>query len=253
MSGNSENRENTGEESEKAETLSRESEKQENLSPGAEKRETMADYADHFDDANPWNIVKKYMADETVLTLKVEGVVKGGVIVKVEGIRGFVPASHLSLSYVKNLEDFLLKDIEVQVIEVNQSEGRLVLSARKVLKEKEKKEKDAMIEHVAVGSVLKGTVESVQSYGAFVRLENGLSGLIHISQLSDKRVKSVGEVLKEGDEVEVKVIGKKDGKISLSRKAALAAPKEEKPPKTQLPPSEKIGTNLGELFRKLNL
>ena len=103
-----------------------------------EVTETMADYEDHFDDANPWNRVQDYMDKKTVLPVKIEGVVNGGVIVMVEGLRGFVPASKLSLSYIENLEDYLLKDIEVQVIDVDQANNRLVLSARELLKEKEK-------------------------------------------------------------------------------------------------------------------
>ena len=81
------------------------------------QNETMADLEEHFDDANPWNMVADYLENKTVLTVKIEGVVNGGVIAMVEGIRGFIPASQLSLSYVENLEDFLTKEIEVQVIE----------------------------------------------------------------------------------------------------------------------------------------
>lgn len=106
----------------------------------AEKpEETMADYEEHFDDANPWNRVTEYMENKTILPVKVEGVVNGGVIVMVEGLRGFVPASKLSLSYIEDLETYLLKDIEVRVIDVDQASNRLVLSAREILKEKEKK------------------------------------------------------------------------------------------------------------------
>ena len=136
----------------------------------------------------------------------------------VEGLRGFVPASKLSLSYIENLEDYLLKDIEVQVIDVDQANNRLVLSARELLKEKEKAARDAQVASLKVGTVLKGTVETLQNYGAFVKLENGLSGLVHVSQISQKRVKMPSDVLTVGDEVEVKVIGIKDGKISLSMK-----------------------------------
>ena len=86
-----------------------------------EAAETMADYEEHFDDANPWNRVKEYMDNQTILPVKVEGVVNGGVIVMVEGLRGFVPASKLSLSYIEDLETYLLKDIEVRVIDVDQA------------------------------------------------------------------------------------------------------------------------------------
>lgn len=214
--------------------------------------QTMADLEEHFDDANPWNVVTDYMEKKTVLTLKIEGVVNGGVIVIVEGIRGFVPASQLSLSYVENLEDYLLQEIELQVIDVDQAANRLVLSARELLRAKEKKAKEALLASVKVDSVLSGTVESIQGYGAFVRLENGLSGLIHISQISDKRIKSASDVLTVGDTVDVKVIAIKDGKISLSMKA-LIEPEEEIVEVVEIPKAENIGTNLGDLFKNIKL
>ena len=214
--------------------------------------ETMADYEDHFDDANPWNRVISYMNKKEVLDVKIEGMVNGGVIAMVEGIRGFIPASQLSLSYVEKLDDYLLQEIKVQVIEADQAENRLILSARGILKEQERKEKEALLESVKIDSVLKGTVESLQSYGAFVRLENGLSGLVHISQISDKRIKSASDVLTVGQEIDIKVIGIKDGKISLSMKALLE-PEEEIIEEVEIPMAENIGTSLGDLFKNIKL
>ena len=217
-----------------------------------EQTETMADYEEHFDDANPWNRVVEYMEQKTILPVKVEGVVNGGVIVMVEGLRGFVPASKLSLSYIEDLETYLLKDIEVRVIDVDQANNRLVLSAREILKEKERAARQEQIKNIKIGTVMNGTVETLQNYGAFVKLENGLSGLVHVSQISQKRVKVPSDVLKAGDEVKVKIIGIKDGKISLSMKALETAP-EEVEEKVEIPKSENIGTNLGDLFKNLNL
>ena len=217
------------------------------------KVETMADYEEHFDDANPWNRVIEYMEQGTVLPVKIEGIVNGGVIAMVEGIRGFIPASKLSLSYIENLEEYLLKDIEVQVIDANQAENRLVLSARELLKKKEQAERKKILDAIQIGSVLKGKVESLQSYGAFVRLENGLSGLVHISQISNKRIKTPNEVLKTDQEVDVKVIGNKDGKISLSIKALIEEEPEEIVEKVEIPKAEDIGTNLGDLFKNIKL
>ena len=97
---------------------------------------TMADLEEHFDDANPWNVVKSYMEKGTVLPVKVEGIVNGGAIAMVEGLRGFIPASRLSLSYIEDLETYLLKDIEVKVIDVSYS-----LHARFSRKKQERKEK----------------------------------------------------------------------------------------------------------------
>ncbi len=221
-------------------------------SAAEESTETMADYEDHFDDANPWNRVIEYMENKTVLPVKVEGIVNGGVIVMVEGLRGFVPASKLSLTYIEDLETYLLKDIEVQVIDVDQSKNRLVLSAREILKEKEKQAREEQIVSLKIGTVLQGTVETLQNYGAFVKLENGLSGLVHVSQISQKRVKLPSDILAVGDPVTVKVIGIKDGKVSLSMKA-LEEVKEEPEEKVVIPKSENIGTNLGDLFKNLKI
>ena len=204
--------------------------------------------------SDPWHIVQRYLDEKTNLTLKVEGVVNGGVIVKVEGLRGFIPASRLSLSYIEDLESYLLKEITVRVIEVDPEEHRLVLSAREILKEKDAKERSARISSIQVGTVMDGVVESIQSYGAFVRFEDGLSGLVHVSQICEKRIKTPAAVLKVGDKVKVKVINVKDGKLSLSMKALNDVAAEEIQEETiELPESEAVTTSLGSLFANIKL
>lgn len=141
-------------------------------------------------DVLAWDKLKEYMENGTDLTVQIKGVVNKGVIAYVEGIRGFIPASKLSLSYVENLEDWLLKEIQVRVITADAEAHRLVLSAREILKEKEAEEKKALVSNVQVGLVTEGVVESVKDYGAFVRLSNGLTGLVHVSQISDKHIKN---------------------------------------------------------------
>ena len=197
-----------------------------------------------------WDKLKEYMENSTNLTVQIKGVVNKGVIAYVEGIRGFIPASKLSLSYVENLEDWLLKEIQVRVITADAQEHRLVLSAREILKEKEAEEKKALVSNVQVGLVTEGVVESVKDYGAFVRLSNGLTGLVHVSQISDKHIKNPRTVLNEGDTVKVKVIGIKDGKISLSMKALNDVASEEiQEEAVEIPQAEEIGSNLGALLK----
>ena len=201
-----------------------------------------------------WKKLQQYMDENTVLDVKVGGVVKGGVVAYVEGIRGFIPASKLALSYVENLEDWLNKEIQVQVITVEPEKKRLVLSAREILREKAAEERRAKISNVQVGLVTEGKVESIQPYGAFIDLGDGLSGLVHVSQISEKRIKSPDVVLKVGDTVKVKVIAIKDGKLSLSMKALKdVAAEEVREEKVVLPKSEELTTNLGELFKNLKL
>ena len=197
-----------------------------------------------------WDKLKEYMENGTDLTVQIKGVVNKGVIAYVEGIRGFIPASKLSLSYVENLEDWLLKEIQVRVITADAEAHRLVLSAREILKEKEAEEKKALVSNVQVGLVTEGVVESMKDYGAFVRLSNGLTGLVHVSQISDKHIKNPRTVLNEGDTVKVKVIGIKDGKISLSMKALNDVASEEiQEEAVEIPQAEEIGSNLGALLK----
>ena len=205
-------------------------------------------------DTLAWEKLKACMENGTNLTVKIGGVVKSGVIAYVEGIRGFIPASKLALGYVENLEDWLGKEIEVRVITVDEEKERLVLSARDILREKEIEEKKARISNVQIGLVTEGTVETLQPYGAFIDLGNGLSGLVHVSQISEKRIKSPASVLNVGDKVKVKVINIKDGKLSLSMKALNEIAAEEIEEESyDLPQSDGLTTSLGSLFANIKL
>ena len=201
-----------------------------------------------------WDRLKQLMEDKTNLKVKIGGIVKGGAVAYVEGIRGFIPASKLSLNYVEDLEDWLNKEIEVRVITADPEEKRLVLSARDILREKADEERKAKISNLEIGLVTEGVVESLMPYGAFINLGNGLSGLVHISQISQQRIKHPGAVLKEGQTVKVKVIGIKDGKISLSMKALEDVAAVEIEEETfKLPKAEEATTSLASLFKNIKL
>ncbi|MFQ8688269.1 MAG: S1 RNA-binding domain-containing protein [Blautia sp.] len=206
------------------------------------------------DDVLAWEILQKLREEKTVLDVVVKGVVKSGVIAYVEGVRGFIPASKLSLNYVEDLEEFLNKPIQVRVFEVDEEKNRLILSAREILQEKAREERKAKISNVQVGLVTEGVVESLQPYGAFVNLGDGLSGLVHISQISEKRIKDCSQVLAVGDKVKVKVIAIKEGKLSLSMKALSdVAAKEIEEEVFELPKAGEATTSLGSLFANIKL
>ena len=160
-------------------------------------------------------IYLRNLEEKKELTVKVSEVVNAGVVAYVEGIRGFIPASKLSLNYVEDLNEYLNKDIQVQVFDLDKEKDRLILSAREILREKADEERKEKISNVEVGLVTEGTVEILQPYGAFINLGNGLSGLVHISQICAKRIKHPSAVLAVGDKVKVKVIAIKDGKLSV--------------------------------------
>ena len=199
-----------------------------------------------------WEKLAQYKEEKTVLDVKVKGIVNAGVIAYVEGIRGFIPASKLSLNYVEDLNEYLNKDIQVQVFDLDKEKDRLILSAREILREKADEERKEKISNVEVGLVTEGTVESLQPYGAFINLGNGLSGLVHISQICERRIKKPSEVLKEGQKVKAKVLNTNDNKISLSMKAleeemvdTAGVAEEELEKYTD---TESTGTSLGSLL-----
>ena len=165
-----------------------------------------------------WDRLKQYQEEKTILKIKVSESVNQGVTAYVEGIRGFIPASRLSDEYVEDLKEFDGKTIEVTVITADEETHRLVLSGREAAREKKQEETNKKIAKCEVGAVMKGTVETLKDYGAFVELENRLTGLLHISQISTQRIKHPGAVLKEGQEVRVKILSTADNKISLSMK-----------------------------------
>lgn len=206
-------------------------------------------------DVLAWDKLMELKESKDVLDVVVKGVVNAGVIAYVEGVRGFIPASKLALTYVENLEDYLNKPLKVQVFDVDKEKKRLILSAREILREQAEEQKKNMISNLQVGLVTEGTVESLQTYGAFVSLGNGLSGLVHISQISEKRIKKPSEVLSVGDKVKVKVIGIKDGKVSLSiKEASDVMAKEIEEEVVELPDSgEQATTSLGSLFANIKL
>ena len=201
-----------------------------------------------------WDVLEQYLEEKKNITVKVSEIVNAGAVAYVEGIRGFIPASQLDIAYVENLEPYLGRKLTVRVITVDREKEKLVLSAKEILKEQAKEEHDHKVAMIVPGTVLEGTVESLQTYGAFVDLKDGLSGLVHISQICQNRIKKPSEVLKVGDKVKVKVLNTNDGKISLSIKAVAEEQEAEEVEAfdtKQFSSDENVGTNLGDLFKKL--
>lgn len=217
-----------------------------------EKQQMFASMSD--EEQAVWEELKQMKEDKTEVEVKVKEIVKGGAVAYLNEIRGFIPASKLSLSYVEDLNEFQGKHLKVRVFDIEVENKRLILSAREILREAEEARKKEELEKTKVGMVVKGVVDSIQPYGAFVRLENGLSGLIHISQISNKRLKTVQDVLSLGDEVTTKITKIQDGKLSLSIKALNDdMGGQEEVIDYEMPKSQQLTTSLGSLFANIKL
>ena len=203
-------------------------------------------------DVLAWEKLQQMMEDGTVVKVRIKESVPSGVVTFLEGIRAFIPASQITLDYVEDTDAWIGKEIEVRVITVDPEKEKLVLSGKAVAREAEAEERSHKISMIVPGTVMEGTVESLMPYGAFINLGNGLSGLVHISQICERRIKKPSEVLKEGQKVKAKVLNTNDNKISLSMKAleeemedTAGVAEEELEKYTD---TESTGTSLGSLL-----
>ncbi|MBO6240442.1 MAG: S1 RNA-binding domain-containing protein [Butyrivibrio sp.] len=200
-----------------------------------------------------WDKIKEIADADSYVDVKVSEAVKSGCVAFLEGIRGFIPASKLDLQFVEEdkLSDYVGKTLKVKVITADKENNKLVLSAREYLREQADAKRAEMISNVEVGLVTEGVVESLQNYGAFVNLGNGMTGLVHISQICNQRIAHPSSVLKVGQKVKVKVTAIKDGKLSLSMKALEEiAATEITEEKIEFESDGEATTSLGDLLKK---
>ena len=177
------------------------------------------------DEIKTWDDLQEDFNSATIFKVKVNQIVRGGAIAYINGIRAFIPASHISYSYVKDLNSFINKEINVKIIEVDKYKGKVVLSAKEVEKEEVEKIKEKLWESLQKGEKRMGTVTRIVKFGAFVDL-GGVEGLIHLNDLSWKRVNNPSEVVSVGDKVSVYVLDfdKEKNRISLGLKDVAEDP-----------------------------
>lgn len=172
-----------------------------------------------------WEGVVAAAADSTVVTGTITSAGGKGAVVDV-GLPGFVPTSHLSLDPIDDLQAYVGQRLEFRVLEADPARDRLVLSRRALLMKEQRRRAQALLAGLKAGERRTGTVVSLADYGAFVELGDGLSGLVHLSELSWSRVRRPADVVSVGDEVEVEVIDVKAKKrrVSLSIRRLVPDP-----------------------------
>ena len=188
-------------------------------------------------EAMGWELVEKMQESSEAFEGKIDGYNKGGLIVLVHGLRGFIPASQISMARRSSVQGdtpdrwakMIGETIGVRIIEVDRARRRLILSERAANPESRQSLKERVIEGLEEGQVYTGRVTSVADFGAFVNV-NGADGLVHLSELSWERVQHPSEVLEVGQEVKVKIISvdKEKKRIGLSIRALQGDPWTEK-------------------------
>ncbi|MBB5178697.1 small subunit ribosomal protein S1 [Planomicrobium koreense] len=171
-----------------------------------------------------WDLLEKKFETGEIIETEVKDVVKGGLVLDL-GVRGFVPASLVEDYFVESFEDYKGKTLAFKIVEMEKENNRLILSHRAVVEMEKESQKEEVMDTIHQGDVLKGKVQRIASFGAFVDI-GGVDGLVHISQLSHEHVEKVSDVVKEGQEVTVKVLSvdRDSERISLSIKDTLPGP-----------------------------
>jgi 4-hydroxy-3-methylbut-2-enyl diphosphate reductase len=173
-----------------------------------------------------WDKLQALLESKGQVEGKVSEVVKGGLRVSVLGIAGFVPASQVDLRFVDDLSAFQNQTLTLRPIEIDPSKQRVVLSRKAILQEELRQREAEVYDGLRVGDQVKGTVKRILDFGAFVDIGHGVEGLVHISDLSWRRVKTANEVVQVGDAVSVIIlkVDKDNRKLSLGLKQAQEDP-----------------------------
>ena len=152
-----------------------------------------------------WISLEKSMEDGEIVTGMVNGKVKGGLTVMVNGIRAFLPGSLVDIRPVKDTAPYENKEMEFKVIKLDRKRNNVVVSRRAVLEQSMGADRQVLMETLKEGAIVKGVVKNITDYGAFVDL-GGIDGLLHITDMAWRRVKHPSEVVQVGDEVEAKIL-----------------------------------------------
>ncbi|EZP60897.1 30S ribosomal protein S1 [Exiguobacterium sp. RIT341] len=177
-----------------------------------------------IDALKAWEQVEEKYKSGEIFEVVVKDIVKGGLVVDI-GVRGFIPASLVERHYVEDFSDYIGRSIDVKVVELDQEKNRVILSHKAVVEGELNAKKKETLENLEVGQVLEGTVQRLTDFGAFVDI-GGVDGLVHISEMAHHRVERPSDIVKEGQKVEVKVLGvdRDTEKVKLSIKETQPGP-----------------------------
>jgi len=177
-----------------------------------------------IEEEEAWKRLAEARDQNLTIEAPVTALVKGGLVANV-GTRGFIPASQVGLGFIQDLSQYVGRTLKVKVLEVDRGERKVILSEKQHLEEEQSRAKEELLGSLTEGETRTGEVRRVADYGAFVDI-GGIDGLLHVSEMSWRRVKDPREIVKEGDRVEVRVlkVDRERGRVSLGLKQVEGDP-----------------------------
>jgi small subunit ribosomal protein S1 len=179
-----------------------------------------------------WDILEKQKEDGELISVKIEGANKGGLLAKISGIPSFIPSSQLSSEnyprveggdsskVLKELQKFIGTELSVRILDISKETEKIILSE----KGKENEERETSLGNYKEGGIIDGEITGIVDFGAFIRFGEGIEGLIHISEIDWSLVENPHDVLKEGEKIRAQIIKIENGKVFLSLKALKKDP-----------------------------
>lgn len=172
-----------------------------------------------------WRDIREFYEKETIFTCKILRRIKGGMIVDIDGLQGFLPGSQIDVRPIKDFDQYLDQDLEVRVVKLNEARKNIVVSHKVIIEDSLKEKREELLADMEIGQIMEGRVKNITDFGVFIDL-GGIDGLLHITDLSWGRVNHPSEVVKLDETLSIKIIDydKEKQRVSLGLKQLMPHP-----------------------------
>ena len=172
-----------------------------------------------------WRDIREYYEKEKTFTCKILRRIKGGMIVDIDGLQGFLPGSQIDFRPIKDFDQYLDQELEVRVVKLNEARKNIVVSHKVIIEDSLKEKREELLADIEIGQIMEGRVKNITDFGVFIDL-GGIDGLLHITDLSWGRVNHPSEVVKLDETLSVKIIdyNKEKQRVSLGLKQLMPHP-----------------------------
>ena len=172
-----------------------------------------------------WRDIREFYEKEKIFTCKILRRIKGGMIVDIDGLQGFLPGSQIDVRPIKDFDNYLDQDLEVRVVKLNEARKNIVVSHKVIIEDSLKEKREELLADMEIGQIMEGRVKNITDFGVFIDL-GGIDGLLHITDLSWGRVNHPSEVVKLDETLSIKIIDydKEKQRVSLGLKQLMPHP-----------------------------